>query len=1204
MLKRIFILLAIVVSAFATLGLTLQLGASTDVRFALAPAVAPTIDVATPPPTIDEDVTYTLLLTVTDDLSSTLALSVDSGALSTMLTPANGMVNASGVLTAALLVTPVEANGLGTYPITITVSDDEASPNVVSETLMITINEVNITPTVGVITDQSVSEGSLLSIPIVALDEDWPASVLTVTVLPALPAGAMLITSTNTITWTPSESQGAPVPLSYPLTVVVSDGQLSASEAFTIYVGEVNETPTISTLSNMLITESVPLAFTMVATDTDIPAQPLTFTMSSQPTSTATIDPNSGLFNWTPTEAEGGTAYTVEIFVTDGALTSSTNAVITVVETNEAPTLMLVDQSISETVQLSVTLNGADADFPDNTLLYTIVASTTASAELDANTGLFQWTPTEAEGGQQFSVTVSVSDTIASATDTFTITVVEVNSAPMFDPIVAQQVSETQQLTFTLTVTDTDDPPNTPLTMTLASITPTAVSTPSFDGSTGVFDWTPDELDGSQQFTATFEVTDGHLTGTIDVAIDVLESYVTPTLAVIPPQSVTETMLLSFALGVTDPDLPNDVLSYMVASNVATSAEISATTGVFSWTPSDAFGGSIVTFTVTVMDSAGLTATQSFTVTVIDVSLPPVLAPATVQITETVQLNFVVPGSDADVPADVLTYTLVASTTASAEFDPATHTFTWTPTEVDGGLSYTATFSLSDGTYTVTETYAIQVIETNLAPAFLPVASQQISEMVQLTFTLGVTDADIPMNTLSISMGNNAPAGATVNASTGLFSWTPSEADGPGSIVVTFIVSDGSLTSTVDVPITILETNQPPVIPPVLYFEIPETVPFTTVLSASDGDIPTDTLTYRVVSYLPPNATFISDTLSWTPSETFGGRTLAMIVEVTDGTSIVMTTLHFTVTEVNTAPVITSVPLQRVAPQSSLQLTVQATDSDLSPDTLVYSLVNPPAGAVIDPSTGLFSWPNVMTGTTVITVQVTDNGIPPLASTSQFTIETGLIYVYLPIVVRDSYLLTNRGFENGTLSGWTSGGVIGSGVSTAQDLDGSLGISAIPAIAGTYSAHLGNPAYGVNGAPSGFGELRQTISLPSDATKVKLQYRVLTHDQIFANTSQRYFDTFEVYINDTTISDTVRNDRCINNRAVPGAVANGLVLCDGNPAAPTRDGIPANMGLQSIEIDISSVAGTNIDLILRVYNRVDSSYNTWVYLDNIEIVNN
>ena len=74
---------------------------------------------------------------------------------------------------------------------------------------------------------------------------------------------------------------------------------------------------------------------------------------------------------------------------------------------------------------------------------------------------------------------------------------------------------------------------------------------------------------------------------------------------------------------------------------------------------------------------------------------------------------------------------------------------------------------------------------------------------------------------------------------------------------------------------------------------------------------------------------------------------------------------------------------------------------------------------------------------------------------------------------------------------------------------------------------------------------------------------------------------------------------------VPGPIGSQLVLCGGDDetGSPARAGRPTDLGPKSAEIDISSIAGTNTTIIMRVYNRVDKSYNTWVYLDNIEFGN-
>lgn len=58
----------------------------------------------------------------------------------------------------------------------------------------------------------------------------------------------------------------------------------------------------------------------------------------------------------------------------------------------------------------------------------------------------------------------------------------------------------------------------------------------------------------------------------------------------------------------------------------------------------------------------------------------------------------------------------------------------------------------------------------------------------------------------------------------------------------------------------------------------------------------------------------------------------------------------------NTAPVLASIPPQTVDEGTLLTFTASATDSDLPPNTLTYSLIDSPAGASINSANGEFTW--------------------------------------------------------------------------------------------------------------------------------------------------------------------------------------------------------------------------------------------------------
>ena len=89
----------------------------------------------------------------------------------------------------------------------------------------------------------------------------------------------------------------------------------------------------------------------------------------------------------------------------------------------------------------------------------------------------------------------------------------------------------------------------------------------------------------------------------------------------------------------------------------------------------------------------------------------------------------------------------------------------------------------------------------------------------------------------------------------------------------------------------------------------------------------------------------------------------------------------------NSPPTLTSIANQTVNVGTLVALTANGTDPD--GNTLTYSLTTAPSGAVINPSTGGFTWtPSGAQGalTHNVTVLVTDNGAPNLSASTSFTV--------------------------------------------------------------------------------------------------------------------------------------------------------------------------------------------------------------------------
>jgi hypothetical protein len=417
----------------------------------------------------------------------------------------------------------------------------------------------NAKPTLAPIGDKSIDEEKQLTFTAVGFDAD-PAQTLTYSlvdgttscgsvtscVVPAAGANGVKIDgTTGAFTWTPTEAQG---PGTYRFKVVVTDNgspSLSASEEITVKVNEVNTAPTLAPIGNKSVDELALLTFTAVGSDTDSPTQALTYSLVDGTTSCgsvtscvvpaagangAKIDGTTGVFTWTPTEAQGPGTYRFKVVVTDNgspSLSASEEITVTVNELNTAPvlTVPVAPQTVTQGLPLTFSVSATDADRNSgggqlNTLTYSIKNGFRAGMSLNASTGAFSWTAPWDQPPGDYSVTFLVTDdgtpALSSEEKTVTITVKAVLTVPGQLP----PVNEGQQLTFR--VADVVIPPNT-WTFSATNLPPGA----TFNPVTQTFDWTPNSAQGgTQPYLVSFTVSGGQFVDAKQVSITVLDNCV------------------------------------------------------------------------------------------------------------------------------------------------------------------------------------------------------------------------------------------------------------------------------------------------------------------------------------------------------------------------------------------------------------------------------------------------------------------------------------------------------------------------------------------------------------------------------------------------------------------------------------------------------------------------------------------------------
>jgi hypothetical protein len=519
---------------------------------------------------------------------------------------------------------------------------------------------------------------------------------------------------------------------------------------------------------------------------------------------------------------------------------------------------------------------------------------------------------------------VCVTDGVDSTCETITVTVNEVNEAPVLVPIGNMDADELVELTFTATASDVDDPAQT-LTFSLVG----APEGASIDPAMGVFSWTPNELQGGSPFTFRVVVSDGELSGYEIITVYVNETNSEPVLDPIGPQTVNELDTLEFTATASDSDDPEQTLTFSLVG-APEGASIDSATGEFSWTPTEAEDG-IYTFDVCVSDGE-LDDCETITVTVNEVNVPPVLGEIEDQtVDELDTLEFTATATAADIPEQELVFSLDGAPTG-AVIDPETGEFSWTPTEAQGPGIYTFSVLVSDGIEYDYQFITVTVNEVNVAPVLEPIGNKIGYPEFELTFTAHATDADIPEQPLTYSL-DGAPEGAVIDPSSGVFSWTPSET---GEYTFTVLVNDGLLYDFEIMTVTV-EGNNPPVLETIGDKTANELEALNFTASASDPD-EGQILTFSLVD-APEGAVInaLSGAFSWTPSEAQGPGEYTFDVCVSDSILSDCETITVTVTEVNVAPVLAEIGDKSVAELGLLSFNASASDADIPVQTLVLS---------------------------------------------------------------------------------------------------------------------------------------------------------------------------------------------------------------------------------------------------------------------------
>lgn len=603
------------------------------------------------------------------------------------------------------------------------------------------VANVNDAPTlVAALADRSEAEGSAISVATATAFTDIDGDILTFTAT-GLPPALALNATTGVISGVADDADVVGGP--WDITVTASDGMAGVSDVFRLTIINVNDPPNVANaVGSQSATQDIPFSVDVANVFADADGDALTLVATGLPASLS-LDPDN-VIRGTPTNADALTAtFGVTLTANDGQGGSTpTSFVLAVTNTNDGPVVVapIGAQNAVEDAPFSLDVSTAFDDIDGDALAYAV---TGLPPTLSMNAGgTISGTPNNADYlASPFSVTITATDPGAlSASDTFSLTILNVNDAPTIsaiaDPAPSPEDTAIGPIAFTI-----GDPETAPgaLTVTATSSNPTVVAPAGISlggsGASRTITLTPlSDANGSAVLTV--EVSDGTdttsetFTITVDAVNDAPQFSLSADLSLVEDFGSSEQVTATPVPPPSDESAQTVVYSLSPASVPWANVALNTATGTVTVTAvADANGAGAFTLTANDGQAVNNTFARTFNLTVAPAPDAPAPMNDSFNAGQDVPQVQDVLANDSDADGDALTLLSVTTPTAAGGSvaindagtpgDPADDFVDFVPaTGYTGADSYS--YTVTDGTTSVSATVNIFVTLTGYVASVSP----------------------------------------------------------------------------------------------------------------------------------------------------------------------------------------------------------------------------------------------------------------------------------------------------------------------------------------------------------------------------------------------------------------------------------------------------------------------------------------------------